>query len=73
MKFDEETLTKKKKENKTTILKCLIVTAIVFVYKRFSTAKTFRFILRQDVDNLLFPGIKKVFVEMKSRGKQLKL
>ena len=41
MKFDEETLTKKKKKgNKTTILKCPIVAAIVFVYKRFSTAKT---------------------------------
>ena len=74
MKFDEETLTKKKKKgNKTTILKCPIVATIVFVYKRFSTAKTYRFILRQNVDNLLFPGIKKVFVEMKSRGKQLKL
>ena len=74
MKFDEETLTKeKKKGNKTTILKCPIVATIVFVYKRFSTAKTYRFILRQNVDNLLFPGIKKVFVEMKSRGKQLKL
>ena len=40
MKFDEETLTKKKKGNKTTILKCPVVAAIVFVYKRFSTAKT---------------------------------
>ena len=54
MKFDEETLTKeKKKGNKTTILKCPIVATIVFVYKRFSTAKTYRFILRQNVDNLL--------------------
>ena len=40
MKFDEDSLTKKKKGNKTTILKCPIVAAIVFVYKRFSTAKT---------------------------------
>ena len=79
MKFDEDSLTKKKKGNKTTILKCPIVATIFFVYKIFSTTKTCRFILLcQNVDKFLsklpvFSGIKKVFVEMKSQGKQLKL
>ena len=30
-------------------------------------------LLCQNVDNLVFSGIKKMFVEMKSQGKQLKL
>ena len=75
MKFDVDSLTKKKKKgNKTTILKCPIVATIFFVYKIFSTTKTYKFILLcQNVDNLVFSGIKKMFVEMKSQGKQLKL
>ena len=74
IKFDEDSLTKEKKGNKTTILKCPIVATIFFVYKIFSTTKTYRFILLcQNVDNFVFSGIKKMFVEMKSQGKQLKL